>query len=181
MNDETRKLVETAEDHLRERRSYDACRCFEEAAGTEQDNGRKAQLWQRAGDAHANVRSTENARRCYQQAAQFLDGQQKADCLLAWWRHLLLVIAGCQWDCSFEWRGETDGSHDDDHEYYQAAIARYREEAVRILRQALSIEGINARRIIKEARRECKRREKDGWGAQIGWSIVAEVTGTGKG
>lgn len=176
MNDETAKLVEMAEEHLRERRSYDACTCFEEAAGTEQDNGRKAHLWQRAGDAYANVRSTENARRCYQQAAQLLDGQEKADCLLTLWRHLILEIAGCQWDCSFEWRGETDGSHDADHEYYQGAIAQYQKEAERVLHQALSIEGVRTRRIIKGAKRECKRREKDGWGAKICWSIVAEAT-----
>ena len=176
MNDETRKLVEMAEEHLRERRWDDACKCFEEVAGTEEDNATRAQLWQRAGEVYAKVRSTSDANRCYQQAAQLLDGQEKADCLMAYWRHLILAIAGCQWDCCFEWRGETDGSHDADHEYYQEAIAGYRKEAERVLEQALSIEGISTRRIIREARRECKRRQKDGWGAKICWSIVAEVT-----
>ena len=176
MNDETRKLVEMAEEHLRERRSDDACKCFEQAAGTEEDNGRKAQWCQRAAEVHGKVRSTENAGRCYRQAALLLDGQEKADCLLAWWRHLILEIAGCQWDCCFEWRGETDGSHDDDHEYYQGAIARYQKEAERLLHEALNIEGISTGRIIKEAKKECRRREKDGWGAKICWSTIAEAT-----
>ena len=180
MNDQSRKLAETAEEHLRERRSDEACRCLEEAAGAEEDRGTKAQLWQRAAEVYAEDRSTENAGRCYRKASLLLEGQEKADCLLAWWRHLILAIAGCQWDCSFEWRGETDGSHDADHEYYQGAIARYREEAERVLREALSIEGIRTSGIIKEAKRECRRREKDGWGAKICWSIVAEVTGKGK-
>lgn len=177
MNDATQKLIEKADQHLRESRSYDAGECFQQAARKEEDAGRKSQLWQRAAEVYAGVRSNEDVRTCYRQAAELLDGQEKADCLMKYWRHLIVQIAGTAWECCYEWRGEMDDSHDDDHEYNQRAIQQYKEEAERLLDEILNIEGIKPRRIIKQAKKECKRRQKDGWGAKACWQIIANAEG----
>ena len=176
MDDEVQKLVETAEEHLGAHRVTDAAKAFEEAAGRASGAGPTAQLLRRAADAHAQTRSTAEAGRCYRQAAQFLDGDDRAECLMAHWRNLILEIAGCLYDCSFEWRGATDGSHDDDHDYYQGAVAKLRSEAEQVLEEALQVKGANRRRIAREARKECRRRQKDGWGAGICRDIVARAT-----
>ena len=107
-------------------RLQEAARCFEEAADREDDRQRRAELLQRAAGAYGDGRHMADAGRCCRQACELLEHEEKAQCLMAYWRSLILEIAGCQYECSYEWRGATDGSHDDDHDFYQGLIKRYR-------------------------------------------------------
>ena len=176
MNDEASNLVKSAEEHLQERRFSDAAKCFEQAAGAEGDRTEAAQLWRKAAEAYEETRSMENAGRCYRGAAELMDNEEKTECLMTYWRLLIMEIAGCQWECCFEWRGDMDGEHDDDHEYNQNQIMEYREEAERVLREVLNIDGINRRKIIREAKKEHRRRKKDGWGAGVCATVIANAT-----
>lgn len=75
-----------------------------------------------------------------------------------------MAIAGCEWECCFEWRGDAE-DHEADHDINQSLIAEYRKAAEEVLTEALNIEGVNPRKVIREAERVCREREKDGWGA----------------
>ena len=176
MEDESKSVEETAQEHLRLRRFTDAAKCFEKAAETQQDKKKAAQLLKKAAEAYAETRSTEDAGRCFRGAAGLLEKREKAACLMAYWKHLVLEIAGCQYDCGFEWRGATDGSHDSDHEYYQGKIREYEKEAVQVLSEALGIKGVKRSDIIGEAQDECRKRDKDGWGAAACRSIISDAT-----
>ena len=183
MKDDAQNLEETAEEHLRERRFTEAAECFEKAAAAQKDNRATAQLLKRAAEVHAQMRSIgaiEDAERCYRQAGQLLDKTGKAECLMAYWRVLILEIAGCAYDCSYEWRGEMDDTHDADHDFYQGEIRQYRKEALEVLTEVLNIEGISRRKIIREAKKEHRRRKKDGWGASICENMIDSITGKGK-
>jgi len=113
------------------------------------------------------------ADRCYQNVVQLLDGEQKAECLMDSWKDLIDTIVHFEYDCSFEWRGETDGSHDS----YQEDLNRYQKKAEDVLKQALSVKGVDKNRIIEKASDECQKREKEGgWGSSRCWSIIRNVT-----
>lgn len=179
MADEAQHLVRTAEEHLHRGQLPDAARCLEEAAATAGSKAEAARLLANAAETYARARSTEDAGRCYRQAGQLLGGDDKAECLMAYWRSLILAIAGCEYDCGYEWRGDTSGAHDADHDHYQGRIGQHEEEAARVLAEVLHIEGIDRRRIIKRAQKECRERGRDGWGAGVCARIIAEVIGKG--
>ena len=95
---------------------------------------------------------------------------------MACWEVYVLAIASDEWECCFEWRG--DDSHGDDHDVNQRLIKERHNEAEKVLRQALDVEGVNRKKIIRLAVCECKRRkEEGGWGERACWSIVTAVTG----
>ena len=102
-----------------------------------------------------------------------LEAEQKANNIMEDWIDLIDTIVHFEYDCSFEWRGETDGSHDS----YQEDLYRYQKKAEDLLRQALSVEGVAQDRIIERASDECRKREKSGgWGARRCWNIIRNVT-----
>jgi len=174
MSETPSELVARAEEWLRQRRFGEAARCFEAAEAAARSKAGRAELLRRGADAYVEERSTSEAGRCFLKASGLLEGKDKADCLMAYWRALVLAIAGDLYDCGFEWKGEPD--HHDDHVAYQQSVQKREEEAVRVLSEALRIEGIDRDAIIAEARAECRRREKDGWGAAHCWAIVARAT-----
>ena len=124
--------------------------------------------------AHRQDRDYAAAVRCYREAARLSDAGAARACLMDCWRTYVWAIAGCEYDCGFEWRGATDGSHDDDHDYYQGAIAEYRGQAVELLADLLAHAGWWERHaILREAQRECGRLKKGGgWGVSRCHDII---------
>jgi len=177
MKDKTKILITRAEEYMNERKFNEAGECYEMAAAAAEDKSETVEFLKKAAEAYDKTRKTEDAVRCYTEASQFLEKMEKAECLMACFGVYILEIAGCQYECGYEWRGATDGSHDDDHDYYQGEIKKYQKEAEKILRQALSIEGVNTKKIIKQARNEWKKRKKDGgWGSPQCLKIIENVT-----
>ena len=178
MKDETERLIAEAEEHINKREFTDAAKCYEKAAEGTDDKKEAVQFLKKAAQAYDKMRYTEDAVRCYLQAAEFLEKTEKAECLVACFKVYVLAIAGCAYDCGFEWRGATDGSHDDDHDFYQEQIKKYRKGAEKLLSEAIAVEGADKEKIIQQARNECKTREKEsGWGASACWNILANATG----
>jgi len=175
MSKTTTELVAEAEEWIAQRRFGEAAKCFEAAAAAARYKERIAELLKRAALAYAEGQRTSDAGRCFCQAARLLEGKDKAECLMAYWRALILAIAGTLYDCCFEWKGEAD--HHEDHVAYQREVREYAEEAERVLAEALQVEGVDRDAAIEQARAECRRREKDGkWGASECWAIVAKAT-----
>jgi hypothetical protein len=48
---------------------------------------------------------------------------------------------------------------------------------VDVLVEALGLEGVNRKAILREAEQECKKRQKDGWGASQCREILEKVRG----
>ena len=166
-----------AEEYMNKREFTEAGRCYEMAASAADDKREAVACLKKAAEAYDKKRKTEDAVRCYTEASQFLEKMEKAECLMACFGVYILEIAGCQYECSYEWRGEMNDNHDDDHDYYQGEIRKYQKEAEKILRQALSIEGVNRKKIIKQAKNEWKKRKKDGgWGSPQCLTIIENVT-----
>ena len=176
MDSETQKLVAAAEAAIGKYRYTEAGRCFEAAAALEPEPSGKAQLFERAAGAFDETRSVEDAGRCYQAAAALLEGEPRAECLMTCWRMLILEIAGCLYDCGYEWRGDTSDEHASDGAFYRKQVERYREQAEAVLCDALATEGVSRSKVLEQARAACREREKDGWGAAICWSIVEKAT-----
>lgn len=169
MNEQVQRFITKAEEALQNRKYIDAGRCFEKAAETTHHKTQAAKLLRKASAAYGDCGMYREADRCFQNAIQLLDGEQKAECLMECWENVIETIVHFEYDCSFEWRGETDGSHDS----YQEDINRYQEKAENLLKQALSTKGVDKDRIIEIARSECRKREKeDGWGASRCWNII---------
>jgi len=98
-----------------------------------------------------------------------MDEQLKAWGLFDKWKGLIEAIAHFEYDCSFEWRGETDGSHDS----YLEDIRRLRKEAEAVLREAVSVEGADRGRILEKAGEVCRKwEETGGWGADRCWKSI---------
>lgn len=164
-------MIHRAEEYMNKKKFTDAGRCYEMAAAAVDDKKKTVTFLKKAAQAYDKRRDSDNTARCYREASQFLGGKKKAECLLDCWRVYISEIAGYEWECCFEWKG--DDSHDDDHELYQYLIEQGQHKAENVLREALSIEGVNKRKIIKQAEKECKRRKKkDGWGASKCWIII---------
>ena len=138
MNDETNSLITRAEEHMNKREFTDAGRCYETAAAAADNEREVVAFLEKAAQAYDKKGDTEDAVRCYLEASQFLEKTEKAECLLACWRAYVSEIAGYEWECCFEWRG--DDSHDDDHDLYQTLINECQNKAENVLREALSIE-----------------------------------------
>jgi tetratricopeptide (TPR) repeat protein len=166
-----------AEDHMVKRPSGDHAKGFEEAAALADDKRDSADLLKKAAQAYEDWGDRENAVRCYLHAAQILEKKEKAECFLACFRLYVEGIAVQQWECGFEWKGVTDGSHDDDHNLHQGIIKEYMCEAEKVLREAMSVEGAGRKKIMKRARAECRRMKKDGWGASECREVIERVTG----
>jgi hypothetical protein len=174
MKNETEGLISIAEDHMKKRRFTDAGKCYEMVAAAVEDKKDIVRFLKKAALAYDQWRDSENTVRCYRAASQFLEGMEKAECLLDCWRVYVSAIAEYEWECCFEWRG--DENHADDHNLYQGLINEQQHEAENVLRDALDIKGINKRKIIKEAEKECRRRKKEGWGAARCWNIIKYLT-----
>ena len=121
MNESVQRFITEAEEALQKGKYAEAGRCFEKAAETTRHQSQAAKLLKNASKAYRESGSYEEADRCYQKALRLLDGQQKADYLLDGFKDLIDTIVHFEYDCSFEWRGETDGSHDS----YQEDLNRY--------------------------------------------------------
>jgi hypothetical protein len=155
----SKDLISKAEEHLKKGEPAKAAAGFVEAAR-----------------AFAEGRDSGESVRCYRKAADLLEKSEKAECLLEGWRVLITAIAGAEWECNFEFKG--DEGHDDDHEFNQSYIGKLVKKAEAILRDALNVEGANPKKILKLARKECERRKKaDGWGAKRGFAIIERVAG----
>jgi tetratricopeptide (TPR) repeat protein len=173
MNELVQGLIREAEEALKNRKYIDAGRCYEKAAETIHHKSQAAKLLRKASGAYRDSGMYPEADRCYQSAVQLLNGEQKAECIMDHWKDLIDTIVHFEYDCSFEWRGETDGSHDS----YQEDLNQYQKKAEDVLKQALSVKGVDKNRIIEKASDECKRREKEGgWGASRCWDIIRNVT-----
>ncbi|MBN1314566.1 MAG: hypothetical protein JXA42_03830 [Anaerolineales bacterium] len=174
MSDELTDLTLRAEACIGKKEYADAGRYYERAA--EEGGENKVDFLIKAAQAFEKICDAA-AKRCYYQASQYVAGNEKAQYLLACWRVCIAEIAGYEWECCFEWSG--DDSHDGDHEIYQSLIERTSKEAENYLREALDIEGVNIKKIVKEARKECKRRKgKDGWGAYRCMITISNVKRT---
>jgi hypothetical protein len=115
----------------------------------------------------------EDAESCFKHAMELMDGNQKAQYLLSRWNEIIKTIVEFEYDCSFEWRGETNGSHDS----YLEDIRQLQKEGEDILKQALSVNGIDRNYIIEKAREECRKWEKaGGWGSRRCWDIINNAT-----
>lgn len=118
MSGEVENLIAKANDLLTKREFIDAARCLQEAAGIPEGAVERAELLERAAAVYEEYGWTEAAARCYLSAAQLLDGERKAACLLRCFRLHIEAIAEYQYDCSWEWRGAWPGEadeHDADH------------------------------------------------------------------
>jgi tetratricopeptide (TPR) repeat protein len=172
MND---NLISRAQEHLKKRDFKKAATCFEEAAAAADDKRKGADLLKKSAQAYDECRDTQNLFRCYREASQLLERSARAECLLECWKAYISAIAGSEWECCFEFRG--DDSHSDDHDITQAHIAKLQTGAEEVLKEALNVEGANPHRILNLAKEECERRKKkDGWGADRGFRIIANVT-----
>jgi tetratricopeptide (TPR) repeat protein len=177
MSEETESLIATATELAKNRRFAEAASRFEKAAAVAGDRKRSAGLLRMAAQAYEKTRQPEDAVRCCVEAAGLLEKTKKAECLMDGFGIYVSAIAGYEWDCGFEWRGATDGSHSDDHEFYQGEIAKYQKEAEQLLRQALDIKGARRKTILRLARKEYERRRKEGgWGAARCLEIISRVT-----
>jgi tetratricopeptide (TPR) repeat protein len=175
MKNETDNLITRAEAYMNKRRFSDAGRCYEMVAAAVDDKRETVEFLRKAAEAYDKWRDSDNIARCYKEASQFLEGMEKAECLLDCWRVYISAIAEYEWECCFEWRG--DNSHADDHDLYQGLIEQRQHEAENILREALSIKGVNKRKIVKQAEKECRRRKRqDGWGASRCWNIIRNTS-----
>jgi hypothetical protein len=123
-----------------------------EGIGNVRDKETAAALLIKASEAFRKPGSFNKAAGCCQKAAELLEGKGKAACLMASWKILMDAIVAFEYDCGFEWRGETNGSHDS----YLNDIERYGNEATDVLRKALRIDGVDANRIIKQAEEKWK-------------------------
>jgi hypothetical protein len=166
-------LVARAESCLKQGQFNRAGKWFEEAAAAEKKPAPKAALLQRAGSAFLEDRSLKDAGRCYWQLNTLLGNRDRAQNLMLYWHALILEIAGCRYECGFEWKGEPD--HHEDHLSYQRDIEQHQQEAIRVLTTVLHIEGVDRKAILEEATADCRRRQQDGWGAAECEEIIGQA------
>ena len=176
MEDSIAALVSKADICMDNRNFTQAGKYFQQAAAQEKSRYEAVVLYKKAARAFDSSRETEAAVECYLEAGNRLEKTDKGECFLACWRLFIKSIAGYAWECNFEWRG--DDSHDDDHDLNQQLIKEAREKAENFLRQALSVPGVDRRKLVKQAIAECKRRKTaGGWGEGACWQTIAVVTG----
>lgn len=169
-------LISRAEQALADRRFHQAGLLFDQAADESANGTDSVSLWSRAAEAYQECRMSREAVRCLQKAVRVSEKKDQIDLLLSCWRIYILAIAGLEYDCSFEWCGEMDGSHDDDHDLNQEGIEEYMKLAEGVLRQALGLEGVNRRSVLKQAKNFCRKRKKaDGWGSGRCLKVIERV------
>ena len=173
MNEPVQHLIKKAEEAYQNKQYIEAGRCYEEAAQTTPHKAQAAKLFKKASGAYRVCSMDKKAERCLHYAIEFASGNLKADCLMECWENIIDTIVHFEYDCSFEWRGETDGSHDS----YKEDIDRYQRKAEDVLKQALNLDGADRDSIIERARCECRKREQEGgWGSSRCWSIISRAT-----
>jgi hypothetical protein len=171
-----KKLSQEAKDNIERHRFSDAAQCLEKAAIIEADTERKVNLWQEAAALYRQTGECMEAASCYLHASELLETVDKASCLMASWKCLIFGIVTCEYDCSWEWRGDLE-EHVSSHDVYQRGIQEYQAEAERTLSMILRMEGFDGRKILNEAKLECKRLEQEGgWGASRCTEIIENAT-----
>ena len=97
--------------------------------------------------------------------------QEKALDLFERWRDTIDTIAHFEYDCNFEWRGETDGCHDS----YLMDLHGLEEKARNLFLQALAVEGVDKTLLIEKAREVCRKWEATGgWGSARCWKTITK-------
>jgi tetratricopeptide (TPR) repeat protein len=173
MSEHVQRLIKEAEKAFQNTEYVEAGRYYEKAAETTHHEAQSAKLLKKAAEAYREGWMKEDAERCFKQAIELMDGNQKAQYLLSRWKEIIKTIVEFEYDCSFEWRGETNGSHDS----YLEDIRQLEKEGKDILKQALSVNGIDRNYIIEKAREECRKwEEAGGWGASRCWNIISNAT-----
>ena len=169
-------LIQKVKIFTEAQRFSDAAQCLYDAATMETETARKAHFWQESAALYEKAGENRKAADTYQCAGELLDSSAKAGCLMASWKCLISGIVAYEYDCSWEWRGDS-GGHESGHDMYQNAIKEYQAEAERVLSKTLRMEGIDGRKALKEASLECKRLEREGgWGASRCKEVVERVT-----
>ena len=176
MDDEINDLIKKAEEHMITKDVSEAGKSYERVAALVSGKKDTVKFLKKAAQAYDKL-YPEDAVRCYLEAGKLLEKKEKAECYLECFGVYVWAIASCEWECCFEWRGETDGTHDDDHELYQTMIKNYQDKAEGILNETLNIEGVKRNKIIRKAKKICKGRKKDGWGLSKCLEMVVSVTG----
>ncbi len=173
---DTERLIQEANENIERNRLSDAAKCFEKAATIETDSVRKANMWQEAATLYEQTGECLKAASRYQSVSKLLETEDKVKCLMASWKCLISGLVTCEYECSWEWHGDSE-EHASSHDVYQSAIRKYQVEAERVLSMILHLQGIDSRKILNEARLECKRLEREGgWGASRCKEIVEHVT-----
>jgi len=173
---ETDDLIRKVKTFTEARKFSDAARCLDDAATMEAETARKAHFWRQAAALYKKAGEYRKAADTYQSAGELLESSARAECLMASWKCLISGIVAYEYDCSWEWRGDS-GDHESGHDTYQNAIKEYQAEAERVLFAVLHIEGLNGQEVLKEAGLEYKRLEKaGGWGASRCKKIIEGAT-----
>jgi len=173
MNEPVQRLIKEAETAYQNKQFMDACQCYEKAAETTLHKAQAGKLLRIASGIYQEAGGINKAEECLQKAILLLEGHQKAECLLERWKKTINTIVHFEYDCSFEWRGETDGSHDS----YEDDLNQYQKIAEGVLKQALSVKGVDRDRILEKAEDECRKCEdQDGWGATRCWNSISNTT-----
>jgi hypothetical protein len=171
MNEQTHRFIMEAEVAIENRNYIKGGQCYEKA--TETINGKtKAGLFKKAAKIYRDHGMYRDAARCCQNAARLLEGDEKAACLFGCWEAFIEAIVQLEYDCSFEWRGETNSSHDS----YLDDIRKYQKKAQKAIKQAFSVKRIDKDILIEKARAECRKREQEGgYGASRCWDTIGNV------
>lgn len=173
MGEPINDIINEANALLQEGKYSDAGRCYEKAAETTHHKAQAAKLLMKASEAYRYCRMYTEADRCSVGAVKLMDDNQKAQYLLTRWKEIIKNIVEFEYDCSFEWRGDTNGSHDS----YLEDIKKLQKEGEDILKQVLRVNGVDKNQIIEKAREECKKwEEAGGWGSDRCWDIINKAT-----
>jgi tetratricopeptide (TPR) repeat protein len=175
MDEETKKLLKECETLLTKRELAKAAHCFEKIGDFQKEAQQRIDLYKKAAAAYHEAGRTENAVSCYRKAAHLLDGEQKADCLLACWRIYIREIVGYLYDRSWELSNKMAGREEVGADIYEDLINESEKRAQEILTEALLINGVDKNRILGEAKQTCREREKGSWGAHRCRGIIAMV------
>jgi len=172
MVERVNRLIEDAEYATSEKRHEDAAHCYEKAAELTPHKSQAAKLMQKASQSYLACWMREDSKRCARYALELMEGSQKIDYLFERWQEIIDTIAHFEYDCSYEWRGETDGSHDS----YLEDLDRLVEEARAILQQAFDVEGVDEAGLIEKAGEECRKWESTGgWGSARCWKSISGI------
>jgi hypothetical protein len=171
MNEQIQHFIMEADAAIEKNNYIKGSRLYEKAA--ENSSGQtKAELYRKASKIYRDHGMYSDAARCYQNAVKLLEGDEKAACLFWCWEAFIEAIVHFEYDCSFEWRGETNSSHDS----YLKDIKKYQKKAKKVLKQAFSVKGIDKNILIEKARAECRKREQEGgYGASRCWDTIGKV------
>jgi len=129
--------------------------------------------------AHRDRREYREALACHKATAGLSGRAGESEELMEAWRTCVWAIAGYEYDCGFEWRGASDGAHDEDHQAHRTFIDDYRAQAVELLVRLLGSSDARQRLgLLRDAGRECGRLDDGGgWGSRVRREIIQSVRG----